>query len=319
MSSEITLNPEEPSLDGHLFEELVALYLDSVSVEAETLTGYRHSLDYVCAWWKLYAPAHHWQLTPSALLLCSRHLQEIGLALTTRKAIHTRLRQCFRWAYKSGRITIDVALWVPAPRGYSKPRQIAADVGTFRKLYLAADSVLFPERAKALLAVLIGTGMRCSEAASLQVSSVFFSPEKSGTIQILEAKRVRGREINQRMVGFDDATGRILADWILFLAGTSKWLFPSETKPENHLTRRTIHRIVKEIAVLAKVNDVIHGPHDIRRSYVTWISRRYKGEGHSDLLRRQLGHSSYAMTTEYSYLNADDIRLAFKSPIAYLL
>ena len=318
MSSDITLEPVEPYLDARLFDRLVAMYIAACIVEPETLEGYKNSLSYVLAWWQMYAPANNHRLSPSSLHLCAKHLQEIGLSLNTRKATHTRLRQCFRWAYKTGRISIDVAQWIPAPKGYSEPRQIAADVGTFRKLFLASEQALFPERAKAIIVIFVGTGMRCSECASLHVSSVHFSNDLSGTIQITAAKRVRGRDISQRVVGFDAATGKILAEWILFLADTSKWLFPSETRPANHLTRRTIHRIVKEVAVLAKVDNVIHGPHDIRRSYVTWISRQYKGEGYNDLLRRQLGHSSYAMTKEYSYLNADDIRVAFKSPIAYL-
>lgn len=318
MSSDIILHPAEPTLDGKLLDDLLDLYLRSCNVEPDTLTGYTKSLGYIRKWWALYGPRHRHTLCPSALELCARHLQDIKLSLNTRKAIHTRLRQCFRWAYKTGRISIDCAQWVPTPRGYTPAREIAADVGTFRKLYLASEQTVFPERTKAVLAVLIGTGMRCSECASLRVSSIHFAIDLSGTIQIVEAKRVRGRAIDQRLVGFDSATGTVLKDWLLFLSDTSEWLFPSETKPTNHLTRRTICRVVKEAAVKAKVNRVIKSPHDIRRAYVTWISRQYKGEGHSDLLRRQLGHSTYSMTAEYSFLNADDIRQTFKSPIAYL-
>lgn len=141
----------------------------------------------------------------------------------------------------------------------------------------------------------------------------------SGTIQIIDAKKVRGREINQRISGFDCATGTILKDWILFLSDTSEWLFPSEKKPSDHMTRRSLSRIVKECAEIAKVDRQIRSPHDIRRSYITWISRHYKGDIYGDMLQRQVGHSSYTMTSTYSFLNADDIRQTFKSPMSHLI
>ena len=310
----ITLDPVEPFIDGHLLDALIDLYLCSCTVEVGTLSGYRNSLAYVCSWWKMYAPANKWLLTPSALSICSKNLQDIGLSLNTRKAIHGRLRQCFRWAYRTGRIPLDIANWVPTPTGNTPTRAIDATLDTFKRMFDAANSVLFPQRAKALLAVFVGTGMRCSEAATIKVGDVHIGDDLSGTI-FIHAKRVRGRSIGQRVVAFDSATGKILSDWLL--VNDSEWLFKSETR-NNHLTRRSIYRIVKEVARIAGVNDRIHGPHDIRRSYITYISRVYKGQGYDDLLRRQVGHSSYAMTKEYSYLNADDIKEAFQSPISHL-
>lgn len=312
----IVLEPEEHAIDGHLLDDLIELYLSQSDADPYTLAGYRHSLKHFQNWWKKCAPDRKYALTPTALRTFARQLHDAGLSLETRKAVHRRVKQVFRWAYLTGRLSLDVGKWLAPAKGYKSPKAIPSDLAIFRKLFVAADETFDPLFSKTVLAILLGTGMRCAECATLEMADITFTEHGDGTVRISQAKKVRDREECVRVCAFDEATGRLLTKWIATLSPTERWLFPSPVKLGYPIDRRQILRVVKGCASRAGVDNLIRGPHDLRRAYATWIAKNFKGEQSADLLRRQLGHATFSMTSRYIFLNADDIRESLHSPLS---
>ena len=102
-------------------------------------------------------------------------------------------------------------------------------------------------RDRALLAVLIGTGVRRAECASINVEDVQLDADLSGVIRV-RAKRVKGREIHERLVAFDRYAGKHIAFWLDVYNVTRGPLFPSQRHDQERLTAQGVYKIVKGLA-----------------------------------------------------------------------
>ena len=314
----INLAPAEPVLQANQLDDLVQLWLDDCALRlpASTVAGYCHKLHHFRQWWSAYGPAHDWQLRQRDLTRFARELEKnSGLAYNSRKDVHRRLRQMFKWAYRQdytdGR---DYSQWVPVAEG-SAPLRVAVAVASLKKLMRAASKTTNPARDRALLAMLIGTGIRRAECASLNVQDVVMDADGSGTAKVW-AKKVRGREVHARPVAFDRHTGRYLQDWLTVYDCQFGPLFPSAKG--GALTSVGIYKTVKAVIAKAELEHEIQGPHDLRRAFATYFARKRKGEGYDHLLSKQLGHANYHTTTLYSLQDIEDVRAAITSPFALM-
>ncbi|MBX3014832.1 MAG: site-specific integrase [Caldilineaceae bacterium] len=195
--------------------------------------------------------------------------------------------------------------------------RVAAPLDYLRRLMDATDKSAFPKRDRAILAILLGTGVRRAECASIKVEWVRINADGSGELQV-EAKRVANREVHMRTVAFDSATGQYIRAQLDSLWRTSGPLFPSQSVRKEGLAPIGIYRVVKKLIKLAGLEDEIQGPHDLRRYFATYYSRHRRGEIHGQLLSRQLGHSTYRMTAHYTLQDVEDIRETMISPFALL-
>ena len=128
-------------------------------------------------------------------------------------------------------------------------------------------------------------------------------------------KRTKANRSGQRAVAFDAETGGYLVAYLDLTGLESGPLFCGATG--HAVTNQTIYRTVKRCVAAAGLTDQIRGCHDLRRAFATHIARRFRGEGYGDLLRRQMGHKTYRMTSQYSLLDAEDIRDSLKSPLSF--
>lgn len=317
----IRLNPERPTLDARCLDQLIALWLQDRArrLPAKTATGYTEKIRYFREWWAKVGPTCAWQLTEESLLDFNLHLdQYIGrygpLAYHTRKDALRRLRQMFIWAHVNNHIINDYSKLVPAPSG-SAPVRVAAPLDCLRRLIEAADRSPYPTRDRALLAVLLGCGVRRAECASINIESIRLDADGSGELQV-EAKRVRGRTVKMRTVAFDRATGKYICAHLDSLLGSSGPFFYSRRGPR--LTPMGVYKAIKHVIRLANLETQIQGCHDLRRYFTTYYSRNRRGEGHGHLLSKQLGHSTYRMTAHYSLQDVEDIKEVLISPFALL-
>lgn len=326
----IHLHPVQPTLDARHFAALIELWLQAQTrrLAPKTAADYADKLRYFQDWWRTIGTTVEWQLTEELLLDFNAHLtQRISrfgrpLGYHTRKDCLRRLRQCLLWAYKKGHVSRNYSHWVPAPSG-TAPMRTAAPLDQLRLLLTAADRSQQPTRDRAILAVLLGTGVRRSECASINVETIQFNLDNSGTLQV-EAKKVKQRETHRRLVAFDAATGRHLrahrdtrgATGPLFCVtqGAGAVAFQAQAR----LTPVSIYRVVKRLIRLAGLQDQLQGPHDLRRNFATYYNRNRRGEAHGQLLSKQLGHSSFRMTAGYSLQDVEDIREVIISPFALL-
>lgn len=320
----INLQPQLPTLDARSFDQLCQLWLEDcrARIAKRTIEGYEEKLSYARDWWVTKGPVYNWVMSEAVIQDFAHWLeQQISrfnspLGYHTRRDAHRRLRQVFLWAWKRGYVAHNYSKWVPAPNG-SAPLRKAPPVDCLRRLIEAAERSPYPVRDRAILAVLLGTGVRRGECTSIRVSDVQIDADGSGVITV-KAKKVKGREIHARHVAFDAATGGHIRKHLDAMKDCTGPLFLSRRYDQVGLTNIGIYRVVKRLIALAGLDDQIQGPHDLRRYFATYYSRHRRGEGHGHLLSKQLGHATYRMTAQYSLPDVEDLRGAVFSVFALL-
>lgn len=157
----------------------------------------------------------------------------------------------------------------------------------------------YADHLEPLILVLLGTGIRFGEAASLRRRDVNLS-DKLVTVAGETAKSGRTRVIPMNADVLD-----VLKKWLKSLEGTDdSYVFPGNDG--NRLTSiKTAWR-----AVIKKANITGFRIHDLRHTFASRVKR-----AGADLyvVQRLLGHSSPLMTQRYSHLQPDDLRAAVDS------
>jgi len=319
MESKINLNAERPSLDGRNLDQLIALYLTDTrlrGVQRKTVANYGYLLSHFREWWEDAGIGLDYRLDVRSWSLFDGWLQTQctrggnALAFSTRRACLGKCRQVLRWAYRLDYVDRDFADQLPRPKGEMLQRQ-GPGLDGLRLLLAVTDTTRHTERDQALVAVLVGTGIRRAEAAGLDVTDIDFHANGGGVMDVRRAKRNRPRR-----VAFDAACGRYLGALLdtdnrrggaVFVGWKGK-----------RLSSHSVYRIVKEAMRRAGIDAPGRGPHDLRRSFATIWNRTQRGLGDGQLLSQQLGHSSQTMSAHYSGLNFDDLQEGFISPLSML-
>lgn len=318
----IRLDPEQPALEARDLDALIERWLtyQRKRLAAKTTAGYTEKIAYFRDWWQSSGERYDWRLDEDVLLDFNVYLSErvsrFGrpLGYHTRRDCLRRLRQMLLWAHEKNHVAKNYGKLVPAPTG-SAPMRTAAPLDQLRRLISATDLSPYPTRDRAILAVLLGTGVRRAECASVNIEWVQMNADGSGELQV-EAKKVGQRDVHRRLVAFDQPTGQYIRAH-LDTQGMKGPLFVSGRSGQR-LKPIGVYRAIKRLIVLAKLEDQIQGPHDLRRNFTTYYSRHRRGESHGQLLSKQLGHSSYRMTASYSLQDVEDVREAIISPFALL-
>lgn len=320
----INLTPIEPALDATHLDQLIELWLDHVRATCSepTAINYAYKVVFFRDWWAEIGPSRDWQLRERDLLAYKRYLEDEArsvwdrpLSYHTRHDALRRLRQMFAWAQSKGYITsVDCRSWVPYADGAVPERQ-AVPMSALERLFAETDTSMYPERDQAILAVLIGTGVRRGECASIQVQDIRFDPIGSGVFRV-QGKRTRRNRKGIRNVAFDAATGGFLRAYLDATGHREGPLF--RTERGEGLSPQGIYRVVKRCVWAAGLDDVVQGCHDLRRAFATHFIKRFRGPAHADILRRQMGHASYRTTTLYTLLEPEDYRHELVSPMTLL-
>ena len=319
----ITRSPATPSIDGRDLGWLINQYLDDrrPRVDAKTYSAYTCRLRIVCEWWSTIGPGQQWRLKASDLDALERHLRtrlaaQTGkpLAYTYRAGILQSLREVLRWAAGCGYLKNDYSHWVPSAHGGKKKRR-AANEDEMLRLLAECDNSPRRVRDRAIVAVFIGMGLRRAEVSNLCVEDVHFAEDGSGHVDV-RGKRTKANPDGRREAAFDVATGKLLAEHISAQATARGPLFVSyRGKP---VATYTLYGIVKKLIARAGLEGQIQACHDLRRAFTTYYARQKKGAASADLRRRQLGHSDYSQTADYTLYEVDDIRHDIVSPVALL-
>lgn len=326
----INLNRERPYLDAAHLDQLIDVWLaecadrlDDLGPDGRfggTTAGYAAKIRYFRDWWALAGPGHDWRLSQASLREFERWLRhrpaEFGgpLAYHSRRDSLRRLRAMLRWAQVEGYIVgLAPADWVPAPAG-DPPARTLVDDSALVRLLRAAELTAHPARNTAILAVLIGTGVRRRECAMLRVEDLRMDADLSGNIVVRAAKRTKRGQV-VRTVVFDSAAGAYLDRWLDLLGIVEGPLFPSQ-RTGDHLSARSLGRIVRQCWDLAGL-PVEQPCHDLRRKFITEWRKLHRGAGPDadHLLQLQVGHADAAMTSQYSLQGVEDVRQAFVSPM----
>ena len=142
-------------------------------------------------------------------------------------------------------------------------------------------------RDRALILVLLDTGPRATEAATLRIEDVDFEAQRMAVLH--------GKGNKQRVVRFGDQARRALRDYVDRFRGSEPGpmiLTSHGRRPLCRTALRTIFQRLGERAGVAKVH-----PHRFRHTFATWAIEQQAREIDVQFL---LGHATPAMLRRYT-------------------
>lgn len=319
---QICLTPNEDALDGRQLDQLIELWLEDCSTRldsSETMPGYRRNVGYFRRWWAIEGPKHNWLLTKTVceqfeleLRKAESKLNGQPLSYSSRYDCIRRMRQMFRWAHRTSRVAYNYGLWLPTPDGSPRTREAASLIKLKMLMAVAAASSL-PLRNQALLALLIGAGLRRKECHLLDVEHLTFYADGTGKA-VVTGKRTKRNLTGVRTVALDTATCAYLAAHLVEIDSTGPVFRNAHTG--KRLTCLGVYKAVESVIHAAGLADEIEGCHDLRRAFAHHFATLRPGATYADMLRRQLGHARYSQTADYTLLGVDDLRAHIVSPLA---
>jgi integrase/recombinase XerD len=149
-----------------------------------------------------------------------------------------------------------------------------------------------------LLEVVYATGLRVSELVALPASAA-----KRDQAMLV----VRGKGGKERLVPFNDAAKRAMADYLALRDGNDRdgrWLFPSFGE-SGHITRQHFARELKALAASCGIDAEKISPHVLRHAFASHLL--HNG---ADLrvVQTLLGHADISTTQIYTHVLEDRLK-----------
>jgi site-specific recombinase XerD len=159
------------------------------------------------------------------------------------------------------------------------------------------------ERNRALLRLMLDTGLRLSEATALRWRDIDLT---TGKLMVRQGKGAKDRTL---WIGDEDLT--MLRSWrerqAKDIAGTPEHVFT--TLAGKPISGRYVQAMVKRYAGKAGITKDIH-PHTLRHSFATDL---YRQTTNIRLTQKALGHSNLATTQIYTHIVDEELEGALKS------
>lgn len=319
---QINLTPPQPALNAKSLNMLIDIYLDACRARLEhkiTVNGYHYQLLWFKEWWLETGPLQSWLLAPADMILFERYLRTVKsrsthktLSYNTRHTIIKRLSEMFKWALEKGYLEKDYRSWI-APAQGAPPDRHAAGLSALQRLLLHASKPgdFHRLRNRAIIAMLMGMGLRREELSTLDIDHVVIHADCSGKASVT-GKKTKANANGTRDAAFDTHTGEIILEYLDDERRFKGPLFLGIRG--NRLTGQGIYKVVKEAIARANLDEEIIGPHDLRRAFTTHWARTSPGPDAAHRRQLQLGHASYEQTSEYTLLEVDDYKVI--SPLA---
>lgn len=237
-----------------------------------------------------------------------RHLTQHSYALKTINRKLSSIRMFCKFLLQEQILKENPLSDISSPK-QEKPLPHFLSQAQVEQLYQAAVShqnISF-KRIGTIIKLMFATGLRVSEVLSLTLSAV--NPEKK---QIY----VKGKGSKDRIVFFDESTQTELNNYILstrpfFMSSkNTRFLFPSRTSHDGHLTRDAFFKALKKLAFSCQIPCNLISPHTLRHSFATNLINH-----DVDLrsIQQMLGHENIATTQIYTHITSHKaIDLALK-------
>lgn len=230
-------------------------------------------------------------------------LKERGLAPATIDAYYRCMRTFFNWLVAEGLISQTPMSNIKKPR---LPKMLVKPFTTedIQNMILLTSGKRFVDiRNRAIILLLLDTGIRLNEVASIKLSDIDFDRE---TIRIF------GKGSKERIVCMGKNTQKALLKYLLMRQDSLPYLWLNESRKQ--LTRDGIQVAIKKLCKSARVT-AKPGPHTFRHTAAIMFLRN---GGDSAILQYMLGHSTLEMTKRYlSTLGENELMAAHKrfSPV----
>ena len=229
-------------------------------------------------------------------------LNSEGMKPSTAARRLSALRQFFGFLHADGIRDDDPSKSIDSPRR-SRPLPKSLTEAEVEQLLEAAKTYKGAEgiRLVALIELLYATGLRVSELLMLPYP-------------LIQSDRpfitVKGKGSRERLVPLSETTKKTLEkyyavrDRFIGRKVDSVWLFPSRAKG-GHLTRQRFSQLLKELAVVAKIDESKVSPHILRHAFASHLLANG-----ADLrsIQQMLGHADISTTQVYTHIQQERMR-----------
>ena len=286
-------------------EEQLLSFLDFLSNERNysenTIAAYRNDLGQFLSWISVhFSELDSWpEVTAEIVDGYADYLKEKSYTASSVARKIAAVKSFFHYLLARGLISKDPTLSLESPKVKKRlPTTLSAD--EVQRLLAAPTTKESPKnlRDTALLQVLYSTGMRVTEAVTLQVDDVDFSQSL-----IFCA----GHDSHARELPLDDDTRRIVSNYLengrphLVKDKNEKALFLNHRGQQ--LTRQGLWLIIKAYASQANLGDKVT-PHTLRHSFAA--HKLNKGAELREI-QQLLGHANISTTQIYSQLAEEEV------------
>ena len=275
-------------------EALVAEKGASVNTEA----AYRRDIEQFIATEGIKEPI---QITTEKINEFMVDLAERQFAPKTQARKLSAVREFCKFLFSEGLIGQNPAADIDSPK-LEKPLPKFLNEAEMDCLIDEAKSAqdIRHRRIATMLILMYHCGLRVSELVAMPLNSINMAKKQ---ITVL------GKGAKERLIPVSEAALEEIDDYLMFrecfIKGKeSKWLFPSPSAEEGHITRDTFYKHLKEIAARAGISPMKITPHVLRHSFATQLLR-HKADLRS--VQKMLGHESIGTTQIYTHIIDEDL------------
>ncbi len=283
-------------------ETALSDFFDSIIAEKgaslKTAEAYRHDIEQFL---QISAINEFKQISTQNIADFMAYLGNQGFATKTQARKLSAIREFCKFLFSENLIEQNPAADIDSPK-LEKPLPKFLNETEMDALIDAAKTAqdIRHRRITAMLILMYHCGLRVSELVSLPINAI-----NQAKKQIL----VFGKGAKERLIPVSDAALEEIEDYLsyrhCFIKGKeSKYLFPSLSAKEGHLTRDAFYKYLKELAVRAGISPSRITPHVLRHSFATQLLRH-----HADLrsVQKMLGHESIGTTQIYTHIISEEL------------
>lgn len=269
----------------------------SEGLSPATLAIYTRAVNRFASWLRSQGLSDVTSVTPHIVRKYLVELDSHGFKSSTVHDYTRPVKTMLRFLFQEGVTTVDVFAKVAMPK-QDRPVLPAFSTEDVTRLLDACAGSSHPARDRAIVSVLIDTGLRAQELCDLVIGDV---DAKTGLIVVRNGKGGKGRS-----VWLGAAASKALLRYLLSRpkADPGEPLFPSHSSGE-HMTTNGLHQTCKRLGKRAGVKNC--APHTFRRSFAIWSLR-----AGMDIFRlsKLMGHADVDILKQYLALDANDLQAA---------
>ena len=291
--------PAVPASTPDSIDRLKSLVLDSVH-SPESKRAYGRGIDSFLNWCQSERPTTGF--TKATVQRYRAHLVDSGLSSSTVNLYMTAIRRLAVEAADNGLMGSELASGIGRVKGIKREGVRTGNWLTARQAETLINTpdtaTLKGKRDRALLAVMIGCGLRREETALLSVEHI---QQRDARWVIVDMHGKGGRI---RTVPMPSWTKAAIDEWMAAACFTAGRIFRAVNKGDNlageSMTAQSIFETVKKYAAEIGVGNI--APHDLRR---TFAKLAHKGRAALEQIQLSLGHASIQTTERYLGVRQD--------------
>lgn len=274
-------------LTGKSFEHQLGGFLLSCKVDElspDTIKYYSYTLGAFIKFSYELGVHRAQDVTTHHIRLFILSLQETNIPISVH-AYYRAVRRFFNWLIAEGLLDKSPMVNIRPPRIAKRKRSCFSDGDINNLLLLTSGNRFLEMRNRAMVLMLLDTGIRLSELANIQIGDIDFNRE---TIKIL------GKGNKERIVRVGKRTRKALIVYLLSRDDSHPCLWITEER--RPMTRYGVQSTIRVLCRRAGITDAKPGPHTFRHTAA--ISYLRNG-GDIMTLKNMLGHSKLDMVQEY--------------------